>query len=121
MTSSPTLRRPGAAHGRAESIRRRDRTAAGQPPERDLDKEVRGELGIRPGDQAVEWVEDGRLVVEFMPRSDDRSLLGIFKRPDLPPITSWQALKDEAWTARTAEIMDVLEADGRRHREPAGE
>ena len=41
-----------------------------------IDKKVREQLGIEPGDRAVEWVEDGRLVVYFMPKPHSRSLLG---------------------------------------------
>lgn len=82
-----------------------------------IDRHVREELGIRPGDRAIERVEDGRMVVSFMPKPHNRSQLGIFRRPDIPPITDWQAVKDEAWTARTAEIMEALDDDTRRHRE----
>ncbi|MBA2569651.1 MAG: AbrB/MazE/SpoVT family DNA-binding domain-containing protein [Chloroflexi bacterium] len=82
-----------------------------------IDKNVREQLGIQPGDRAVEWVEDGRLVVYFMPKPHDRSLLGILKKPGTEPITDWEALKEEARAARTAEIMEALEADSRRHRE----
>lgn len=83
-----------------------------------IDKRVRAELGIKPGDRAIERVEDGRLVVSFMPAPHSESLLGIFRRPDLPPITDWQAVKDRAWTARAAELAEVLEKDSRRHRAP---
>ena len=82
-----------------------------------IDKKVREELGIQPGDQAVEFVEDGRLVVYFMPKPHDRSLLGILRRPGMEPVTDWQAVKDRAWAVRTAEIMETLDADSRRHRE----
>jgi len=81
-----------------------------------IDKAVREELGIHPGDQAIERVEDGRLVVDFMPRPHNRSLYGIFHRPGMEPITDWEALKDAAWAARTAEIVDVLRKDSERHR-----
>ena len=84
-----------------------------------IDKKVREELGIQPGDQAVEWVEDGRLVIAFMPRPSTESMLGILKRyTDKPiePITDWEALKDRAWAARTAEIREVLRADSERHK-----
>jgi AbrB family looped-hinge helix DNA binding protein len=84
-----------------------------------IDKRVREQLGIKPGDQAVEWVEDGKLVVGFLPRPHNESMLGIVKkltnRP-VEPITDWDAVKDRAWAARTAEIMEALEADSRRHR-----
>lgn len=81
-----------------------------------IDKRVRDELGVRPGDIAIERAEAGRLVVDFVGGSRDRSLLGIFRRPDMEPITDWQAVKDRAWAARSAEIMEVLREDSARHR-----
>lgn len=80
-----------------------------------IDKEVREQLGIKPGDRAVERVEDGRLVVEFMPRPHRRSLLGILRQPSAPPIRDWQAVKEAAWDLRVSEIQDALDADSRRH------
>jgi AbrB family looped-hinge helix DNA binding protein len=84
-----------------------------------IDKKVREQLGIEPGDQAVEWVEDGRLVIYFMPKPHSRSLLGILAKPGMRPITDWRAVKDAAWAARSAEIMETLRADSDRHRDPA--
>ena len=84
-----------------------------------IDKKVRERLGIRPGDRAVEWVEDGRLVVAFLPREHNESMLGILKRyvkEPIEPITDWQAVKERAWQARSAEIMEALDADSRRQR-----
>ena len=83
-----------------------------------IDRKVREELGIQPGDQAVELVEDGRLVVYFMPRPHDRSLMGILHRPGMQqgPVDIG-AEREAAWAARTAEIMGVLADDSRRHRE----
>ncbi len=86
-----------------------------------IDKQVRDELGIQPGDQAVEWVEDGRLVVYFMPRPHDRSLMGILHRPGMEPITDWEAFRERAWAERSAEILDALAADSRRHRTKASD
>lgn len=80
-----------------------------------IDKMVREKLGIRPGDRAIERVEDGRLVVSFMPAPHSRSLMGIFHRPGIEPMTNWQEIKDRAWAARSAEIMEVLGKDSRRH------
>ena len=80
-----------------------------------IDKEVREALGIKPGDRAIERVEGGRLVVDFMPAPHRESLLGIFRQPGRPPITDWQAVKDRAWDARADEIMEALDADSRRH------
>lgn len=84
-----------------------------------IDKTVREQLGVRPGDQAVEWIEDGRLVVAFLPRPHQESMLGILKRYSerpIEPITDWQALKERAWEARSREIVEMLETDDRRHR-----
>ena len=86
-----------------------------------IDKALREELGIQPGDRAIERVEDGRLVVSFMPAPHTGLARWVsFRRPDLPPITDWEALKDRAWAARSAEIREVLEADSRRHQGDKG-
>lgn len=82
-----------------------------------IDKELREQLGIQPGDRAIERVEDGHMVVYFMPRPHRRSLRGVLKQPGGEPITDWEAVKDRAWAARTAEIMEALEGDSRRHRD----
>lgn len=83
-----------------------------------IDKAVREELGIQPGDRAVEWVEDGRLVIAFLPRPHNESMLGILKKytnEPIEPITDWQASFDRVWAARSAEITGVLAEDTRRH------
>lgn len=41
-----------------------------------IERDVRRELGIQPGDRAVETVENGRLVITFLPARHRRSLLG---------------------------------------------
>lgn len=81
-----------------------------------IGKQVRKQLGIKPGDLAVERVEGGRLVVDFVPRPHRESLYGIFRRPDTKPIIDWQAAKERAWTMRSAEITEVLRLDSERHR-----
>ena len=87
-----------------------------------IDKKVRERLGIKPGDQAFEFVEGGKLVVTFVPPPHDESMLGILKRyTDKPfePITDWEAVKQRAWAARSAEVMEALAADSLRHRADA--
>jgi AbrB family looped-hinge helix DNA binding protein len=69
-----------------------------------IDKDVRRQLGVKPGDRAIERVEDGRLVVTFMPAPHRRSLLGVLRKEGLPPITDWQELKDQVWRARAEEL-----------------
>jgi AbrB family looped-hinge helix DNA binding protein len=73
-----------------------------------IDKKVREELGIKPGDRAIERVEDGRLVVDFVPGPHRDSLLGALKVPGIAPITDWQAFKERAWAERSEEIWEVL-------------
>lgn len=41
-----------------------------------IERDVRGELGIQPGDRAIETVENGRLVITFLPPRHRRSLRG---------------------------------------------
>jgi AbrB family looped-hinge helix DNA binding protein len=42
-----------------------------------IDKAIRDELGIRAGDETVQHVEDGRIVVEVVPGRHRRSLVGV--------------------------------------------
>lgn len=68
-----------------------------------IDKAVRRRLGIKPGDLAVERVEDGRLIVDFIPGPKRESLFGIFRREGVPPLTDWQDLRERTWTERQRE------------------
>ena len=52
-----------------------------------IEKAIREQLGVYAGDQAVQWVEDGHLIVTFVPAPHRRSLFGILanditKRPE---------------------------------------
>lgn len=85
-----------------------------------IDRALRERLGIEPGDLAVERVEDGLLVVEFMPRPHDRSLLGILKSDaKVPGSTDSAAEKEAAWQARSREVSEMLAVDSQRHRRRA--
>jgi AbrB family looped-hinge helix DNA binding protein len=75
-----------------------------------IDKKVREQLGIEPGDRAIERVEDGQLVVTFVPRSHRESLLGALRTPGGQPIGDWQELKDAAWRERSREVLDGMRA-----------
>ncbi len=58
-----------------------------------VEKAIRDELAVYAGDQAVQWVEDGRLIVEFVPAPHRRSLAGsLASRATRQPA-------DEDWTA----------------------
>ena len=56
-----------------------------------VEKAIREELAVYGGDQAVQWVEDGRLVVEFVPAPHRRSLAGSLKEK----ASKWKG--DEDW------------------------
>lgn len=89
-----------------------------------IDRKVRRQLGIRPGDLAVERAVDGRLVVEFVSPIPERSLRGIVKRlTDRPvePIADWDAALDRAWAARAGEIVEEMEEGRRRHEALSGQ
>ena len=53
------------------------------------------------GDQAIQRVEDGRLIVEFVPAPHRRSLAGALrdKVTRQPPNESWPYLRDQAAAA----------------------
>ncbi|MEA2025518.1 MAG: AbrB/MazE/SpoVT family DNA-binding domain-containing protein [Chloroflexota bacterium] len=64
-----------------------------------VEKAIREELAVYAGDQAVQWVEDGRLIVAFVPAPHRRSLFGalaggITKRP--PDEHDWNAIIEAA-------------------------
>jgi len=84
-----------------------------------IDKRVREELGIKPGDRAIERVEGGRLVIDFMPKPHRQSMLGWLKKRGyrVEPIADWDAYFDKVWATRAAEIDEVLQEDSRRHRQ----
>lgn len=75
-----------------------------------IDKAVRRELGVKPGDLAVERIEDGRLVIDFIPARKRESLFGLFNRDGVPPVNDWQALRESTWTERYRE-QQAKEAD----------
>jgi AbrB family looped-hinge helix DNA binding protein len=66
-----------------------------------IEKAIREELGIYAGDETIQRVEDGRIVIDVVPGRHRRSLAGslrdkVGRRPD---DESWPALRDAAWRA----------------------
>lgn len=63
-----------------------------------IEKRIREELGVYAGDQAIQRVENGRLVVEFVPAPHRRSLQGVLKSKvrRRPADEDWTALRDTA-------------------------
>jgi AbrB family looped-hinge helix DNA binding protein len=63
-----------------------------------IEKAIREELAIYAGDEAIQRVEDGRIVIDIVPARHNRSLLGILrdKVTRWPEDESWEALRDAA-------------------------
>lgn len=64
-----------------------------------IEKSIREELGIYAGDEAVQRIEDGRIVIEVVPGRHQRSLAGSLrsKVARRPADESWEALRQAAW------------------------
>ena len=67
-----------------------------------LEKAIREEMGIYAGDEAVQHIEGGHLVIEFVPGRHRRSLAGSLRDRvgRVPDDESWEALRAAAWSAR---------------------
>ena len=70
-----------------------------------IDKSIREDLGVNAGDRAIQRVEDGRVVIEFVPAAHRRSLAGslmtkVTRKPD-----------DERWAALRAAASDTADPD----------
>ena len=63
-----------------------------------IEKAIREELAIYAGDEAVQRVEDGRIVIEIVPARHRRSLAGALRDriATVPPDESWKAMREAA-------------------------
>ena len=64
-----------------------------------IEKAIREKLAIYAGDEAVQRVEDGRIVIEVIPGRHRRSMAGSLgdKIGRKPADESWPAIRDAAW------------------------
>ncbi|MEX2184172.1 MAG: AbrB family transcriptional regulator [Chloroflexota bacterium] len=64
-----------------------------------IEKAIREELAIHAGDETVQRVQDGRIVIEVVPGRHRRSLAGSLrdKVGRTPEDESWDALRRSAW------------------------
>ena len=63
-----------------------------------IEKAIREELGVYAGDVAVQRVEDGKVIIEFVPGPHKRSLAGAL-RDRARPVSDdadWAAVRDYA-------------------------
>lgn len=63
-----------------------------------IDKAIREELGVYAGDQAIQRIENGRVVIEFVPAPHRRSLAGALREKVTrrPRDEGWSRLRDAA-------------------------
>ena len=66
-----------------------------------IEKAIREELAIYAGDEAVQRIEDGRIIIEVIPGRHRRSLAGALrdKVRRKPPDEAWDVLREAAWQA----------------------
>jgi AbrB family looped-hinge helix DNA binding protein len=64
-----------------------------------IEKAIREELAIYAGDETVQRIEDGRIVIEVIPGRHRRSLAGSLqaKVRRTPVDESWETLRKAAW------------------------
>jgi AbrB family looped-hinge helix DNA binding protein len=61
-----------------------------------IEKAIREDLGVYAGDQAIQRIEDGRVVIEFVPAAHRRSLAGALrgKVTHKPDDERWATLRE---------------------------
>jgi bifunctional DNA-binding transcriptional regulator/antitoxin component of YhaV-PrlF toxin-antitoxin module len=71
-----------------------------------IQKEIRDALGVQPGWRAVQRLENGRVVIHFLPPKHNRSLFGILTDKTSVRIPTDEALNEaiaDAWAEGTCE------------------
>ena len=78
-----------------------------------IEKAIREELGVYAGDQAIQRIEDGRVVIEFVPAPHRRSLAGLLrdKVTKHPPNEDWPSLREAAESAPDPDRRNVISVD----------
>ena len=68
-----------------------------------IEKAIRDELAIYAGDETVQRIEDGRIVIEVIPGRHRRSLAGVLraKAQRTPADEAWAAIRDASWAAES--------------------
>ena len=83
-------------------------TRVGERGQVTIEKLIREELGVYAGDQANQRIEEGRLVIEFVPAPHKRSLAGALRNKitTQPVDENWTALRDAAETAPDPDLRE---------------
>jgi AbrB family looped-hinge helix DNA binding protein len=81
-------------------------------------KEIRDELGIGPGAEAVQLVVDGHVELRFLPARHNRSLAGTLapyiKRSIGPTDEDWHQAREEGWAHQGREAMKYEDYEERK-------
>ena len=72
-----------------------------------IEKAIREELGVYAGDLAVQRIENGRVIIDFVPAPHRRSLLGVLR----DSVTRWP--DDEDWE-KVRDAADAMPDPDRR-------
>ena len=66
-----------------------------------IEKAIREELGIYAGDEAIQRIQDGQIVIDVVPGRHRRSLAGSLRHKvgHRPDDESWEALRAASWEA----------------------
>ncbi|MCL5957843.1 MAG: AbrB/MazE/SpoVT family DNA-binding domain-containing protein [Chloroflexi bacterium] len=59
-----------------------------------IEKPIRDRLGIKPKDVAVQHLEDGHLIITFLPAPHRRSLRGVLKPRPARPIKDFGQVRE---------------------------
>lgn len=64
-----------------------------------IPKAIREQLAIYAGDEAVQRVEDGRIVIDIVPGAHRRSLAGMLRDrvARVPADEAWEAIREASW------------------------
>ena len=72
-----------------------------------IDGKLREELGIGPGWMGFQFVDNGRLIIYFLPPDDGRPLAEspseYVKRGEIPADADWGKIRDEVWSKAVRE------------------
>ena len=74
-----------------------------------IEKDIRDRLGIGPGWLALQRVEEGHVVIDFVPPEHNRSLAGILAPHVKRHITSeaeWDEAREMAWASMAEEAEE---------------
>ena len=77
-----------------------------------IEKELREQLGIRPGWIALQRLVANRIEIQFIPPEHDKSLKGSlaeYVKKSIAPGKEWDEAREAAWKQRAEKKMGIRE------------